>query len=202
MEFALLQVSWESISRVFFHVNGQTETVDAFEYPQRRFLVSMRHDYIIKPVSTLKRHEVGETIASASVWRRGAGMFSNKVNLMETLISWVVCRTFILLLRYSIVGTTIILWNCVGYHVREARYYHHVYSRVSRVQFFDILLCKSAIRRLFFPYCSIAVFCTLSRRFVPFGLDSGFRLLCVLLAVHIHSYLLFGRGHLPVVGQP
>ena len=46
--------------------------------------------------------------------------------------------------------------------------------RVSRVQFFDILLCKSAIRRLFFPSCSIVVFCTLSRLFVPFGLDSGF----------------------------
>ena len=27
--------------------------------------------------------------------------------------------------------------------------------RVSRVQFFDILLCKSAIRRLFFPSCII-----------------------------------------------
>ena len=26
------------------------ETVDAFEYPQRRFLVPMRHDYIIKLV--------------------------------------------------------------------------------------------------------------------------------------------------------
>ena len=34
-------------------------------------------------------------------------MFSNKVDLMETLISWVICRTLILLLRYSIVGTTI-----------------------------------------------------------------------------------------------
>ena len=67
---------------------------------------------------------------------------------------------------------------------------------------FLIYYSKSAIRRLFFPSCSIAVFCTLSRRFVPFGLDSGFRLLCVLLAVHIHSYLLFGRGGLPVVGQP
>ena len=55
--------------------------------------------------------------------------------------------------------------------------------RVSRVQFLDILLCKSAIRRLFFPSCSIAVFCTLSRLFVPFGLDSGFRLLGVRLAV-------------------
>ena len=76
--------------------------------------------------------------------------------------------------------------------------------RVSRVQFFDILLCKSAIRRLFFPSCSIVVFCTLSRLFVPFGLDSGFRLLCVRLAVHVHifSHLLFGRGRLPVVGQP
>ena len=62
--FALLQVSWESISRIFFGVNAQTETVDAFEYPQRRFLVPMRHDYIIKPVSTLKRHEVTESIAS------------------------------------------------------------------------------------------------------------------------------------------
>ena len=40
--------------------------------------------------------------------------------------------------------------------------------------FFDILLCKSAIRRLFFPSCRIVVFCTLSRLFVLFGLDSGF----------------------------
>ena len=45
--------------------------------------------------------------------------------------------------------------------------------------FFDISLCKSAIRRLFFPSCSIAVFCTLSPLFVPFWFDSGFRLLCV-----------------------
>ena len=88
---------------------------------------------------------------------------------METLVSWVVLRTFILLLRYSIVGTTIILWNCVGYQVREARYDHHVSSRVSRVQYFYMLLPKSAIRRLFFLSCSIAVFCTLSRLFVPFG---------------------------------
>ena len=125
-------------------------------------------------------------------------MFSNKVDLMETLISWVVCRTLILLLRYSIVGTT----NCVAYHVPEARYDHRVYSRVSRVQFFDILLCKSAIRRLFFPSCSIAVFCTLSPLFVPFGLDSGFRLLCVRLAVHVHfAFVVWAGGRLPVVGQ-
>ena len=136
MDFALLQVRWESISRIVFCVNAQTETVDAFEYPQRQFLVPMCHDYIIKPVSTLKRQEVAESIASEGVWRRGAGMFSNKVDLMETLISWVVCRTLILLLWYSIIGTTIILWNCVAYHVREARYDHRVYSRVSRVQFF------------------------------------------------------------------
>ena len=49
-DFALLQVSWESILRIFFRVNAQTETVDAFEYPQRQFLVPMRHDYKIKPV--------------------------------------------------------------------------------------------------------------------------------------------------------
>ena len=66
--------------------------------------------------------------------------------------------------------------------------------RVSRVPFFlYILLCKSAIRRLFLPSCSIAVFCTLRRLFVPFGLDSGFRLLGVRLAVHVHSHLVFGR---------
>ena len=69
--------------------------------------------------------------------------------------------------------------------------------------FFYILLCKSAIRRLFFPSCSIAVFCTLSPLFVPFGLDSGFRLLQssafawrsfgVRLAVHVHLHLVFGR---------
>ena len=206
MDFALLQVSWESISRIVFRVNAQTETVDAFEYPQRRFLVPMRHDHIKKPVSPVKSHGVAEPIASASVWRRGAGMFSNKVDLMETLISWVVCRTLILLLRYSIVGTTIILWNCVAHHVPEARYDHGdhicVYSRVSRVQFFDILLCKSAIRCLFFPSCSIAVFCTLSPLFVPFGCDSGFRLLCVRLAVHVHfAFVVWAGGRLPVVGQ-
>ena len=61
--------------------------------------------------------------------------------------------------------------------------------RVSRVQFFYILLCKSAIRRLFLPPCSIAVFCTLSRLFVPFGLDLDLRLLGVRLAVHVHSCL-------------
>ena len=68
--------------------------------------------------------------------------------------------------------------------------------------FFYILLCKSAIRRLFFPSCSIVVFCTLSCLFVPFVLDLGFRLLCIRLAVHVQSHWLFGRGHLPVVGQP
>ena len=40
-------------------------------------------------------------------------MFSNKVDLMKTLISWVVCTTLFLLLLYSIVGTTITLCNCV-----------------------------------------------------------------------------------------
>ena len=70
-----------------------------------------------------------------------------------------------------------------------------VYSRVSRVQFFDILLCKSAIRRLFFPFCSIAVFCTLSPLFVPFG-DSGFRLLGVSLAVHVHFAFVVWAGTL------
>ena len=60
--------------------------------------------------------------------------------------------------------------------------------RVSRVQFLDILLCKSAIRRLFFPSCSIVVFCTLSRLFVPFGLDSGFRLLGVRFAVRSFAF--------------
>ena len=49
------------------------------------------------------------SIAPASVRRIGAGMFSNKVDLMETLISWVVCTTLFLLLLYSIVGTTITL---------------------------------------------------------------------------------------------
>ena len=66
--------------------------------------------------------------------------------------------------------------------------------RVSRVQFLDILLCKSAIRRLFFPSCSLAVFCTLSPLFVPFGLDSGFRLLCVRLAVHVHFAFVVWAG--------
>ena len=69
-------------------------------------------------------------------------------------------------------------WPCVVLDIMSAslaRYDHRVYSgvsRLSRVQFFDILLCKSAIRRLFFPSCSIAVSCTLSPLFVPFGLDS------------------------------
>ena len=81
------------------------------------------------------------------------------------------------------------------YQVREPRYDHHVYSRVSRVQYFDILLCKSSIRRLFFRSCSIAVFCTLSCLFVPFGLDSGFR--CVRLAVVVWA----GTGS-PKTGNP
>ena len=55
---------------------------------------------------------------------------------------------------------------------------------------------------VYFPSCSIAVFCTLSPLFVPFGLDLGFRLLCIRLAVHVQSHWLFGRGHLPVVGHP
>ena len=55
--------------------------------------------------------------------------------------------------------------------------------------FFDISLCKSAIRRLFFP----SVFCTLSPLFVPFG-DSGFRLLGVRLAVHVHFAFVVWAG--------
>ena len=80
------------------------------------------------------------SIAPASVWswRRGAAMFSNRVDLMETLMSLVVFRTLFLLLPYSVVGTTIKLWNCLGY--------------------------------------------------------SGSRLLCVRLAVHVRSLLLFRRG--------
>ena len=62
--------------------------------------------------------------------------------------------------------------------------------------FFDILLCKSAIRRLFSPSCNIAVFCTLNPLFVPFGLDSGFRLLCVRLAVHVHFAFVVWAGTL------
>ena len=54
----------------------------------------------------------------------------------------------------------------------------------------------------FFPSCSIAVFCTLSPLFVPFG-DSGFRLLGVRLAVHVHfAFVVWAGGRLPVVGQP
>ena len=33
----------------------------------------------------------------------------------------------------------------------------------------------------------------LQNRLVPFGLDSGFRLLGVRLAVHVYSHLVFGR---------
>ena len=65
MDFALPLASGESISRIFLRVNAQTETFDAFVYPQRRFLVPMRHGYIIKPVSTLKRHEVAESLQQA-----------------------------------------------------------------------------------------------------------------------------------------
>ena len=45
MDFAFLQVSRESIWRIFFRVKVQTETLNAFEYLQKRFLVPMRHDY-------------------------------------------------------------------------------------------------------------------------------------------------------------
>ena len=101
---------FESPSQKYlFRVKVQTETLDAFEYLQRRFLVPMLHDYIIKPVSTLNRHEVDHDHR--------------------------VCR---------------------------------------RVQCFDILFSKSAIRRLVFPSYGIAVLCTLSRLFVWFGLYSGF----------------------------
>ena len=64
-----------------------------------------------------------------------------------------------------------IVANYTGYHGRETSHDHPVYSRV---QCFDILLCKSVIRRLFFPFYSIAVFCTLSGLFVRFGLCSTF----------------------------
>ena len=119
MDFALLQVSCESISRIFFRVNAQTETVDAFEYPQLTISGSdasrlhnktsfnteeTRGCRINRFSKCMKKYPGFQRICS-----RGAGMFSNKVDLMETLISWVVCRTLILLLRYSIVGTTIIL---------------------------------------------------------------------------------------------
>ena len=68
----------------------------------------------------------------------------------------------------------------------------------SRVQRFDILLCKSAIRSLFFRSNSLAVFCILSRLFVSFGFYLGFRLISVRLAFHVHLLLLFRRGR----GQP
>ena len=56
------------LKNIFFRFKAKTETVDDFEYLQRRFPVLLRHDYIIKPVSqTLKRHEVAESIASVSV---------------------------------------------------------------------------------------------------------------------------------------
>ena len=69
--------------------------------------------------------------------------------------------------------------------------------RVSRVQFFDILFCKSAIRRLFFSVLQHSFFCTLSGLFVPCGLDWGSRFA---FAVHVHSHLLFRWGRLPVIG--
>ena len=61
-------------------------------------------------------------------------MFSNKVDLMETLISWMVCTTLFLLLRYSIVGTTITMWNCVDIMSARPDITLHVYSSV---QYFD-----------------------------------------------------------------
>ena len=45
-----------------------------------------------------------------------------------------------------------------------------------------------------FPSYSKAVLCTLSHLFVRFGLYSGFCLLCVPLAFHVHLLLLFGQG--------
>ena len=59
-----------------------------------------------------------------------------------------------------------------------------------------ITVCTvESIEYSFFLYYSVnlrsdiyffRLFCTLSRLFVPFGLDSGFRLLGVRLAVHVH----------------
>ena len=157
----------------------------------------MRHDYIIKPVSTLKRHEVAESIASANVWRRGTGMFSNKVDWMETLISWVVCRTLILLLWYSIVGTTIILWNCVAYHVPEARY---VYSRVSRVQFFIYYSVNLRSDVYFFRLVAYLFSALSARCLFRLGWIRAFVCFAFVWRFMFISHLLFGRGRLPVVG--
>ena len=54
----------------------------------------MRHDYII----TEQTLEVAESIDHECMKKRSWNVF-NKVDLMETLISWVVCRTLFLLLR-------------------------------------------------------------------------------------------------------
>ena len=54
----------------------------------------------------------------------------NKVDLMETLISWVVCTTLFLLLLYSIVGTTMTMWNCVDIMSARPDITLHVYSSV------------------------------------------------------------------------
>ena len=66
-------------------------------------------------------------------------MFSNKVDLMETLISWVVCTT----LLYSIVGTTITLSSCVDIMSARPDIITLLYSSI---QCFNTLRCESAIR--------------------------------------------------------
>ena len=46
----------------------------------------------------------------------------------------------------------------------------------------------------FFPSCSNSCFLHSQPSVFCFWLDLGFRLLCVRLAVHVHSHLSFGRG--------
>ena len=112
MDFALLQVNWESISKMLTPkwklsmLWISTRTISGSD-------ASRPHN---KSSCKTEQTRGCRSIAPASVrsWRNGAGMFSNKVDLMETLMSLVVCRTLFLLLRYSVVGTTIKLWNCLG----------------------------------------------------------------------------------------
>ena len=120
------------------------ETLNAFEYLQRRFLVPMRHDYI-----TEQTLEVAESIdrSSECMKKRSWNVF-NKVDLMETLISWVVCRTLFLLLRVfnrwhndKIVKLGIVL-DIMSTRPDLITLCTVEYSVL-------ILLCKSAVRLLF-----------------------------------------------------
>ena len=103
----------------------------------------MRHDYI-----TEQTLEVAESIdrSSECMKKRSWNVF-NKVDLMETSISWVVCRTLFLLLRVFNRHNDKIVKLGIVLDIMSAR--PDLITLCTVEYSVLILLCKSAVRLLF-----------------------------------------------------